>query len=122
MGQAKSRGTREQRMSGAQQRDHSDTGAFDTLERFLGFDRLRTKDERPLDLPEDALVCMASNIAAANQVALREQSGLDFQLGDWFVSSGAHDNTKIHGPFPTVDAAFEFARVNFGAVRFVSLA
>ncbi|MFZ6780412.1 hypothetical protein ACO0LD_26580 [Undibacterium sp. Ji83W] len=120
MGQAKSRGTQQQRKEEAQQRNQR-FNSTDDLQRFLGFNRLQSKDEFPGDVPEDALVCLVSNIVMLNQDALCQQSGLKFQIGDWFVSTGKHENTVIHGPFLTVEVAFEFARINFDAVRFVAL-
>ena len=64
---------------------------------------------------------MVSNIVVANRDAVCRQSGLKFQVGDWFVSVGEHENTMVHGPFFRIDEAFEFARINFNTVRFVAL-
>ncbi|MCY0915294.1 hypothetical protein [Massilia antarctica] len=118
MGQAKKRGSLSQRLAQARQRDELEEHSQEP-ERHFGFNRLRTKDELPSDMPADALVCMVSNIVVANHEALCQQSGLKFQLGDWFVSVGEHAATKVHGPFQTIDEAYEFARINFNAVRFV---
>lgn len=120
MGQAKNRGTQQQRKEEAQQR-HQSFNSTDDLQRFLGFNRLQSKDEFPGEMPEDALVCLVSNIVMLNQGALCLQSGLTFQIGDWFVSTGKHESTVVHGPFLTVEAAFEFARTSFNAVRFMAL-
>lgn len=113
MGQAKNRGTREQRLAEAQQQTEPD--------QYFGFNRLRTKDELPHDLPEDALVCMASNIVAVNCDAVRRHSGLDLKIGDWFVSAGPHEESVVHGPYQTIEEACEFARIKYNAIRFVKL-
>lgn len=124
MGQAKNRGTRAQRIETAKQRDDSqvcDDDTCDGLQRYLGLNRLRTENESPFDTPDDAIVCMVSNIVPANQEAIQEQSGVNFDLDSWFVSSGSHEQTVVHGPFASLDESFEFARVNFSVVRFMSL-
>jgi len=113
MGQARKRGTREERMAQAMQSKQP--------EQFFGYNRERRPDESPFEITEDGLVCMVSRITRVNWEVARQESGLDFQLGDWFCSTGAHSETVVHGPFKTVEDAFEFARVGAGAIRFMSL-
>lgn len=120
MGQAKNRGSRQQRVEQAMQRDQG-AGSIEGLQRYLGFNRKRSEGDLPWDTPEDALACMVSNIVAANLGPVSQQSGLNFQIGEWFVSVGAHESTVVHGPFATTELAFEFARINFNTVRFVAL-
>ena len=120
MGQAKNRGTKQQRTDEAQQGNQNSDSTEDLL-RFVGFNRLRTKDELPFDIPEDALVCLVSNIVSVNHDALCKKAGLKFQIGDWFVSVGKHESSVVHGPFLGMEEALEFARINFNAVRFLQL-
>lgn len=113
MGQAKKRGTREERMAQAMQSRQP--------EQFFGYNRERKPEESPFEISEDGLVCMVSRITKANLEIARKESGLDFQLGDWFCSTGAHSETVVHGPFKTVEEGLEFARLKAGAIRFMSL-
>lgn len=113
MGQAKKRGTREERIAQAMESKQP--------EQFFGYDRERKPEESPFEVSEDGLVCMVSRITRENLEVARQESGLDFQLGDWFCSTGAHNETVVHGPFKTVEDAFEFARSEAGAIRFMTL-
>ena len=113
VGQAKARGTREERIAKAMQMKEPD--------QFFGYNRERRPDESPFDLPEDGLVCMVSKIDARNLELARQETGKDFKLGQWFCSTGAHSETVVHGPFETSESAFDFAYQNFGVVRFMSL-
>ena len=113
MGQARKRGTREERTAQAMQSKQP--------EQFFGYSRERRPDESPFEVSEDGLVCMVSRITSVNLEVARQQSGLDFQLGDWFCSTGAHSETVVHGPFKTAQDAFDFAHSEVGAVRFMSL-
>jgi hypothetical protein len=70
-------------------------------------------------LDENGLVCMISNITVLNLDALRGSSGIDFQLGEWFFSTGAHQDTIVHGPFESVDTALQSAAELTRAKRFL---
>ena len=113
MGQARKRGTPEERTAEAMQ--------LKQPEKFFGYDRERRPDESPFDVSEDGLVCMVSRITSVYLEVARQQSGFDFQLGDWFCSTVAHSETVVHGPFKTVEDAVSFAHSEVGAVRFMSL-
>ena len=88
-------------------------------DRFFGYDREAQTPEERVMISEVGLVCMVARVDAENIQMLR-QMGLNFKLGDWFVSTGAHQNTVVHGPFRVLEAAFEFAREKAGAVRMVA--
>lgn len=118
MGQAKNRGTKEQRVSQAIERISAEMSAFPVM--YFGYDRPRRVDESPLEISQNGLVCMVSSIAQDNQKPLQESTGIDFQIGQWFASSGAHENAVVHGPFDDANVAMDFASTNFGAVRFNS--
>ena len=113
MGQAKKRGTREERIAQAMQMREP--------EQFFGYNRERRPDESPFDLPEDGLVCMVSSITGLNAEALKHETGKDFEIGQWFCSTGAHNETVVHGPFESSEEAFNFANENFGVIRFASI-
>ena len=96
------------------------TGGMPMANRFFGYDReARTPEER-VTVSEVGLVCMVARIDAGNIQMARRDTGLDFRLGDWFVSTGAHQHTKVYGPFYELEAAFEFAREEAGAIRMVA--
>lgn len=118
MGQAKNRGTKEQRTSQAIEIIKAQMSAFPVM--YFGYDRQRREDESPFEISQDGLVCMVSNIAQDNQKPLQESTGIDFQMGQWFASSGVHGNTVVKGPFGDAYAAMDFSKANFGAVRFNS--
>lgn len=111
MGQAKRRGTREERVHQAGQNKEP--------ERFFGFNSERKPDESPFDMSEEGLVCMISSITKINLRELQEDFGERFQIGQWFCSTGAHNGTVVHGPFNTQEEAFDFAKNEVGAIRFV---
>lgn len=115
MGQAKRRGTREERIAQAAERAAADQHPT----QFFGYNRERHTEESPFELSEDGLVCMVSSITGMNLVEVRQHSGIDFKLGDWFCSTGAHENTVVHGPFSSTEEAFNYARDSVGAVRFL---
>ena len=112
MGQAKKRGTHEERIAQAM--------LMREPEQFFGYDRERRPDESPFELPEDGLVCMVSSITGQNLEAARMETGKNFEIGQWFCSTGAHSTTVVHGPFESSESAFNFAHENFGVVRFMS--
>ena len=112
MGQAKARGTREERIAQAVQMNQP--------EQFFGYNRERRPDESPFEISEDGLVCMVARITPENLEAAIRETGKDFKPGQWFCSTGAHSETVVHGPFDTSDSAFSFAHDNHGVVRFMS--
>ena len=112
MGQAKKRGTREERIAQAM--------LMREPEQFFGYDRERRPDESPFELPEDGLVCMVTSITSQNLEAARMETGKNFEIGQWFCSTGAHSTTVVHGPFESSESAFNFAHEKFGVVRFMS--
>lgn len=141
MGQAKQRGTREQRQEEARQRileerqhlqnlineDEEDVvyemdemdEEDDFPQMWWGYDRERKQHELPVEIPDD-MVCMVSNITTVNQADINRSLGSDFQLGEWFVSTGRHEDSVVHGPFSTMDAAFNYAKDELGAIRFLT--
>ena len=69
-------------------------------------------------LDQDGLVCMVCNVTNVNCDIIREESGKDFQIGDWYFSTGAHANTVIHGPFKDQEDAFNQAHALTGVENF----
>ena len=124
MGEAKRRGTREQRVASA-------------LERLLEEEDLAEEElalfdaDFPMMLfgyPQEAApfvsdlepVCMISNITVKNQADISAALGVHLQLGDWFVSSGSHENSILTGPFDSMESALDFGRTEYGVFRFLS--
>ncbi len=114
MGQAKARGTREQRIAQAIEQAQ----LMKMPEQFFGYNREQRAHESAFEITTDGLVCMVSSVVPVNLEATRQHSGIDFKLGDWFCSTGAHENTVVHGPFKSAEEGFEFARQKVGAIRF----
>ncbi len=125
MGQAKRRGTKEERIKEAMDRiqDIFSQGENlypeeEGLVQFFGYSTPASPGESPFDLPELGLVCMVSNIAPCNMEPIRAETGIPFELGQWFVSEGSHASTKVHGPFVDEQQSFEFAKAHCRAIRF----
>lgn len=90
-------------------------------DKFFGLNRERNIFDDPFEIPQEQLVCIVSNIVKINQKDLIQQSGIEFQIGEWFVSQGSCSNIIVHGPFKTCEAAFDFSFEKLNAVRFMSL-
>src|SRR5258708_6659129 len=75
--------------------------------RYFGYDDTRSENASPFDLSTAGLVCMVFPIQEDDLIELEAASDIRFQLGDWAVSSGVHENSVLHGPFSDVGAAFE---------------
>lgn len=114
MGQAKQRGTREERVNQAAQNKEQNKEP----ERFFGFKSEHKPEETLFDIDENDLVCMVSSITKMNLSEVQEDWGNKFKIGQWFCSAGSHEKTVVYGPF-TLNEAFEFGRTEKGAVRFV---
>jgi hypothetical protein len=127
MGQAKQRGSREERVRQAMDRMEEVFSQGENLFpeeegllQFFGYNTEASPGESPFDLDVPGMVCMISNVAACNLKPIRDETGIPFNLGDWFVSVGSHDAITVHGPFPDEEICFEFAKTNCGAIRFKS--
>lgn len=119
MGEAKRRGTRDERMAQARAKLIEEFRNFP--KQFFGFNRECRPDESPFDLSEDGLVCMVSELTALNLDDMKKSTNKDWEVGQWFCSTGAHENTVTHGPFESVEDAFDFAQSKFGSIRFVCM-
>lgn len=125
MGQAKQRGSKEERVKQAMDRMEEVFSQGENLFpeeegllQFFGYSTEASPGESPFDLDIPGMVCMISNVAACNLKPIRDETGIPFNLGDWFVSVGSHDAITVHGPFPDEEICFEFAKTNCGAIRF----
>jgi len=76
---------------------------------MFGYNRERRTDEDPFSFPEDGLICMVSEIIDENRQPIFDDTGIDFKVGDWFVSEviSGHDH-KIHGAFQSEVEAMDF--------------
>ena len=117
MGQAKKRGTREERIKQATDRIFTDIPPT----KFFGFSSAGNPEESLInfDPDPDGLVCMVWCITEANLHEDRQDTGIDLQIGDWLFSTGTHHNVTVHGPFKKPEDAFESARVKVGATQFL---
>ena len=88
------------------------------LIQFFGYSTEAAQNESPFDLPEEGLVCMVSNITEFNRTPINNQTGRQFELDQWFVSEGTHEETTVHGPFVDQSIALNFAREHCKAIRF----
>jgi hypothetical protein len=72
---------------------------------YFGYAEVREQSEDPFKLPEAGLICMASEVVEP----LKTEDGIDFNVGQWFVSEVIEDHEHIvHGPFGDVTEALEF--------------
>lgn len=117
MGQAKRRGTREERIHQSGKNKEQNKEQNKEPEKFFGFTSERKPDESPFEMSEDGLVCMVSSITKMNLREVQEDFGEHFKIGQWFCS--AQNGTVVHGPFDTAEEAFDFAQTKVGVIRFV---
>ena len=87
-------------------------------EQYFGYVDTKEISSNEHVLNDKGLVCMVSNVTGLNRDAIKEDSGQDFQFGEWFFSTGAHEDTIVHGPFKDQDSAFNSARKFTGAKQF----
>lgn len=87
-------------------------------ESWFGYDGSAPADASPFNLPTEGLVCMAWVVGADDLPELHRAGHRTFTVGSWAVSTGAHEATVVHGPFPGVEGALEFGRAACGAERF----
>jgi hypothetical protein len=93
------------------------------LIQYFGYNKARSEDESPFELPEKGLCCMVSSV---NKDIQREiNSKLDFPLlklgkGQWVITANIGNEVKFSGPYDSDQLAMESARDKFGAVRFMS--
>tara|TARA_B110000211_G_scaffold162671_2_gene183839 strand:+ start:12184 stop:12615 length:432 start_codon:yes stop_codon:yes gene_type:complete len=90
--------------------------------RFFGYDTECSEDENPFEhLPSSRLICMVSQVIEEGDQSVSIDTGINFKVGDWFLSekTGEHQH-NIHGPFSTVEEAFEFGRKTLNVVSFRS--
>ena len=85
---------------------------------FLGYSRDRSAEESHFETSDDGLACVVSRITKENLDSVKKETGFSFHINDWVCLSGPHDKLLLQGPFKELEDAFEFARLNFGAVRF----
>lgn len=68
---------------------------------------------------EEAPVCAVRKIDEASDIDLmREESGLDYQMGDWYIIGEKDRALIISEPFMHLDHAMEEGKSRFGAIRF----
>ena len=88
-------------------------------EQFIGFNRERAQDMTPFDLDEDAICCLVSLLSLGAAKSLNEMHNTNkFEVDQVIVTTGNCSDIKLAGPFLSLDAAFEFSRTTYGAVRF----
>ncbi len=89
---------------------------------WFGYNREREPNEDPLSIPTKGLLCMISEIIVPNQQAVIDETGIDFNLGDWFLSESLNIDEKddddqlkehehrVHGPFENEESAMTFGK------------
>lgn len=88
--------------------------------RFFGYveEGSERLDHPPLSAADP--VCMVFQATEDDIDEFRRIGRPDLRPGDWCVSTGAHENTVVHGPFSTLEEAFEFGRRGEGVTRYIS--
>lgn len=71
---------------------------------------------------EEPPVCAVRKIDEASDIELmREESGIDYEIGDWYIIGEKDRALIISEPFAHLDHAKEEGKVRFGACRFESV-
>lgn len=92
-----------------------------TEEQYLGFNRERYPHESPFDINYDSLCCLVMTLTHPKAALLNEMHNTDaFVEGMAIVTSGKCSNTRMAGPFVSLEDAFEYAGLEHNAVRFQS--
>lgn len=90
-------------------------------QQFLGYSRERLPDESPFDLSTDGLCCLVMELDSLKAKTLNQMHNTDtFISGMVIVTSGECSNVQMAGPFDSLEEAFEYARIEHGAIRFQS--
>lgn len=117
MGQAKKRGTHEERVSQAIERIQAER----LPKQFFGYSRELRPNESPFDISPDGLVCTLTRISQEELDAEQCDPEIDgVKGGDWAFTTGSDDNIVVHNAFGKLEDAFEFGRREVGAIRFIA--
>jgi hypothetical protein len=88
-------------------------------DKYFGYNRERLPGELMSEFPVEDMLCMVSIINEQNIVPIMEETNLNFELGQWFLSEKLeHDKHVVHGPFDEIEAAFDFGRIELGVVSY----
>ena len=88
---------------------------------YFGYNKECQPNESPFELPPEEVVCMVSNIVEKNQKQVIEKSGINFVLGQWFVSQNNDFNeVTVFGPFEDESEALDYGREQLGVVSYRS--
>lgn len=88
---------------------------------YFGYSKECQPNESPFELPSEGVVCMVSNIVEKNQQQVIETSGINFVLGQWFVSQNNDFNeVTVYGPFEDESEALDYGRERLGVVSYRS--
>ncbi len=92
-----------------------------SAQQFLGYSQERLPSESPFDLTTNGLCCLVMTLDSLKASTLNEMHNTDtFVSGMVIVTSGECSDVKMAGPFDSLDEAFEYARIEHGAIRFQS--
>jgi hypothetical protein len=85
----------------------------------FGYDHDLSSCKSPFEIPKNGLVCMVSEVVKKTQQALTEETGIDFNIGDWFVSATieGHEH-EVHGAFKSEEEALNFGKTECNVVAY----
>lgn len=99
----------------------NDGNTLSEPEQYFGYNRERSDGESPFDFPAEGMLCMVSIINEQNILPLIEETKINFELGQWFLSENLENHKHIvHGPFNEVESALDFGRVELGVISYRS--
>lgn len=86
---------------------------------YFGFDDPSDPDNFMQILsPDRDPVCIVRQVTDAIAGELASHEIDNFHIGTWLISTGHCHETKIHGPFPTLQEAFQHSYKHLGVQRF----
>lgn len=86
---------------------------------YFGYDNDLSSTGSPVELPENGMLCMVSEIVDKNKQPLIDETGICFEIGDWFVSEIIKDHEyKVHGSFQNEELALDFGRTELNVVTY----
>lgn len=86
---------------------------------YFGYNNDLSNAVSPIDLPEEGMLCMVSEVVEKDVDTLNSETGGNFKVDDWFVSamSDRHEY-KVFGPFESEANALAFGEQELGVVKY----
>mgnify|MGYP006939815117 CR=1 FL=1 len=86
------------------------------LEQFSGYTKSMQEDFSSSE--ESKSVCLVTRVSHHVRDEIDDLFPEYVEYGDWIITTGSCNDVKGHGPFETMEEAFEYSHKEFGATSF----